>query len=250
MHSLKLQFVLFFAVVLGIAAVCVLTMNYQLKDEEKRPPPRPDRNVAEGFRLWNPKAGVDSVSFESCQVEKMRMGFFALGAFNVLCIKGLVLNLPLEEGMSEEGRGESEEGRAKSEEGRAKGEEERAKGEEGRAKGEEERAKGEEGREKRVAPFAGLLPKSLMERTGLISKRFSGIKVEGLCVNHVVNRSLVPVFTAETMKNRGKSLELKNCRVFADDGSTNIVAKAMLRLRPDPALVWDGGERRLDDLLK
>ena len=215
MHSLKLQFVLFFAVVLGIAAVCVLTMNYQLKDEEKRPPPRPDRNVAEGFRLWNPKAGVDSVSFESCRMEKMRMGFFALGGFNVLCIKGLVLNLPLEEGMSEE-----------------------------------ERAKGEEGREKRVAPFAGLLPKSLMERTGLISKRFSGIKVEGLCVNHVVNRSLVPVFTAETMKNRGKSLELKNCRVFADDGSTNFVAKAMLRLRPDPALVWDGGERRLDDLLK
>ena len=215
MHSLKLQFVLFFVVVLGIAAVCVLTMNYQLKDEEKRPPPRPDRNVAEGFRLWNPKAGVDSVSFESCQVEKMRMGFFALGAFNVLCIKGLVLNLPLEEGMSEEGRGKSE-----------------------------------EGREKRVAPFAGLLPKSLMERTGLISKRFSGIKVEGLCVNHVVNRSLAPVFTAETMKNRGKSLELKNCRVFADDGSTNFVARAMLRLRPVPALVWNGGERRLDDLLQ
>ena len=215
MHSLKLQFVLFFAVVLGIAAVCVLTMNYQVEDDVKRPPPRLDRNVAEGFRLWNPKAGVDSVSFESCRVEKMRMGFFSLGGFNVLCIKGLVLNLPLEEGMSEEGRGKSEEGRAKREE-----------------------------------PFAGLLPKSLMERTGLISKRFSGIKVEGLCVNHVVNRSLAPVFTAETMKNRGKSLELKNCRVFADDGSTNFVAKAMLRLRPDPALVWDGGERRLDDLLK
>lgn len=229
MHSLKLQFVLFFAVVLGIAAVCVLTMNYQLKDEEKRPPPRPDRNVAEGFRLWNPKAGVDSVSFESCQVEKMRMGFFALGAFNVLCIKGLVLNLPLEEGMSEEGRGKSEEVRGEREEGRAKR---------------------EEGREMREVPFAGLLPKSLMERTGLISKRFSGIRVDGLQVNRVVNRSLVPVFAAKTMKNRGKSLELKNCRVFADDGSTNIVAKAMLRLRPDPALVWDGGERRLDDLLK
>ena len=94
------------------------------------------------------------------------------------------------------------------------------------------------------------MPKSLMERTGLISKRFSGIKVEGLCVNHVVNRSLAPVFTAETMKNRGKSLELKNCRVFADDGSTNFVARAMLRLRPVPALVWNGGERRLDDLLQ
>ena len=230
MHSLNLRLALFFAVVLGIAGLCVYSVNYQVKrDDVKRQPPPLDHDVAEGFRLWNPKTGVDSVRFESCRVEKMRMGFFALGGFNVLCIKGLVLNLPLEEGMSEEVRGKSEEGRAKSEEGRAKS---------------------EEGRAKREEPFAGLLPKSLMERTGLISKRFSGIKVEGLCVNHVVNRSLVPVFTAETMKNRGKSLELKNCRVFADDGSTNIVAKAMLRLRPDPALVWDGGERRLDDLLK
>ena len=230
MFSLKLRMVLFFAVVLGIAGLCVYSVNYQVKrDDVKRQPPPLDHNVAEGFRLWDPKAGVDSVSFESCRVEKMRMGFFALGGFNVLCIKGLVLNLPLEEGMSEEERGKSEEGREKREEGRAKG---------------------EEGREKRVAPFAGLLPKSLMERTGLIAKRFSGIRVDGLSVNRVVNRALVPVFTAKTMRNRGKSLELKNCRVFADDGSTNIVAKAMLRLRPDPALVWDGGERRLDDLLK
>ena len=221
MHSLRLQLVLFFAVVLGIAGLCVLTVNYQVKDDVKRPPPRLDHNVAEGFRLWNPKAGVDSVSFESCRVEKMRMGFFALGAFNVLCIKGLVLNLPLEEGMSEEVRGKSE----------------------------EVRGEGEERRGVREAPFAGLLPKSMMERTGLIAKKFSGIKVEGLSVNHVVNRSLVPVFTAETMKNRGKSLELKNCRVFADDGSTNLVGVARLVMQPAPALVWNGGVRELDDLL-
>ena len=98
--------------------------------------------------------------------------------------------------------------------------------------------------------LAGLLPKSLMERTGLISKRFSGIKVEGLSVNRVANRSVVPVFAAERMKNRGKTLELSNCRVFADDGSTNLVARAELRLKPVPVLAWNGGERRLDDLLK
>lgn len=207
---------LFFAAVLGIAGLCVFSVNHQVKEELKPLPPPPlDRNVAEGLRLWNPKTGVDSVSFESCRVEKMRMGFFALGGFNVLCIKGLVLNLPLEEGMSEEGR-----------------------------------AKGEEGREKRVAPFAGLLPKSMMERMGLYAKRFSGIRVDGFSVNRIANRSLVPVFTAETMKNRGKSLELRNCRVFADDGTTNLVARAMLRLKPVPALVWNDGERRLDDLLK
>ena len=215
MRKFYLQVVVLFAVFLGIAGLCVFTVNFQVKDEVKQPVRRLDYNVAEGFRLWNPKAGVDSVSFESCRVEKMRMGLFALGGFNVLCIKGLVLNLPLEEGMSEEGR-----------------------------------VKGEEGGEKRVAPFAGLLPKSMMERTGLIAKKFSGIKVDGLSVNRVANRSLVPVFAAETMKNRGKSLELRNCRVFADDGTTNLVARAMLRLKPVPALVWNGGERRLDDLVK
>ena len=104
---------LFFAAVLGIAGLCVFSVNHQVKEELKPlPPPSLDRNVAEGLRLWNPKTGVDSVSFESCRVEKMRMGFFALGGFNVLCIKGLVLNLPLDaedsEGKREEGRGKRE----------------------------------------------------------------------------------------------------------------------------------------------
>ena len=208
---MNLRIVLFFAVALGIAGLCVLSVNHQVKrDDVKLPPPSLDHDVAEGFRLWDPKAGVDSVRFESCRVEKMRMGFFALGGFNVLCIKGLVLNLPLD----------AEDSEVKSE------------------------GAGKEA-------VAGLLPKSMMERTGLISKRFSGIKVDGLKVNRVTGRSEVaPVFDAERMKNRGKTLELTNCRVFADDGSTNFAAKATLRLKPVPVLVWDGGELRLDDLLK
>ena len=217
MHSLRLQLVLFIAVVLGIAGMCVWVVNHQVERDEKRSPPRLDYNVAEGFRLWNPKMGVDSVQFESCRVEKMRMGFFALGGFNVLCFKGLVLNLPLEaedsEGMRDEERG----------------------------------MRGGAGKEL----LAGLLPKSLTEKSWLVAKRFSGIRVEDLKVNRVVSRSeVVPVFAAEKMRNRGKSLELSKCRVFADDGSTNLVARAMLRLKPVPALVWNGGERRLDDLLQ
>ncbi|MBQ0032325.1 MAG: hypothetical protein KBT68_05950 [bacterium] len=209
---------LFFAVVLGIAGLCVCSVNHQVKEEMKLPPPRLDRTMAEGLRLWNPKTGVDSVRFDSCSIEKMRMGFFALGGFNVLCIRGLVLNLPLDaedsEGMRDEGRGKSE----------------------GQGAGKE--------------ALAGLLPKSLMERMGLYAKRFSGIRVDGLSVNRVANRSVVPVFAAERMKNRGKTLELNNCRVFGDDGSTNLVDRAELRLKPVPVLAWNGGERRLDDLLK
>lgn len=155
MSGTKVRMALFILVVLGLAGLCHFVVNHKSAEKEKLASPPLDRTVAEGFRLWNPKAGVDSVSFES-----------------------------------------------------------------------------------------------LMERTGLYAKRFSGIRVDGLSVNRVVNRSVVPVFAAKTMKNRGKSLELTNCRVFADDGSTNLVAKAMLRLKPVPALVWNGGERRLDDLLK
>ena len=211
-----MQVVLLFAVFLGIAGLCVFTVNFQVKDDVKQPARRLDYNVAEGFRLWNPKAGVDSVSFESCRVEKMRMGFFALGGFNVLCIKGLVLNLPLD----------AEDSEVKSEECKVKSE-----------------GAGKEA-------LAGLLPESLMKRMGLYAKRFSGIRVDGLSVNRVANRSVVPVFAAETVKNRGKTLELNNCRVFGDDGSTNLVARAELRLKPVPVLAWNGGERRLDDLLK
>ena len=211
--------VLFFAVVLGIAGLCVYSVNHQAKKNDvKLPPPRLDRTVAEGLRLWNPKTGVDSVRFDSCRMEKMRMGFFALGGFNVLCIKGLVLNLPLD----------AEEEEVKSEGCKMKSD--------GRSAGKE--------------ALAGLLPKSLMKRMGLYAKRFSGIRVDGLSVNRVANRSVVPVFAAERMKNRGKTLELKDCRVFGDDGSTNLVGKAELRLKPVPVLAWNGGERRLDDLLK
>ena len=221
---------LFFTVVLGIAGLCVYSVNHQVKEEMKPLPPPPlDRTVAEGLRLWNPKTGVDSVRFDSCRVEKMRMGFFALGGFNVLCIRGLVLNLPLEEedrtavvSTADAGRGIVTEPTAETAAVRSAGKE----------------------------ALAGLLPESLMKRMGLYAKRFSGIRVDGLSVNRVANRSVVPVFAAERMKNRGKTLELRNCRVFGDDGSTNLVASAELRLKPVPVLAWNGGERRLDDLLK
>ena len=227
MHSLNLRLALFFAVVLGIAGLCVLSVNHQVKEEMKPLPPPPlDRNVAEGLRLWNPKTGVDSVRFDSCSIEKMRMGFFALGGFNVLCIRGLVLNLPLD---AEDSEGKREEGRGKSEGSSF--------------------AKATEDKPGKDA-LAGLLPESLMKRMGLYAKRFSGIRVDGLSVNRVANRSVVPVFAAERMKNRGKTLELNNCRVFGDDGSTNLVGRAELRLKPVPVLAWNGGERRLDDLLK
>ena len=207
---------LFFAVVLGIAGLCVLAVYHQSPEPREKFRKRNfDRTVAEGMRLWNPKAGVDSIRFDACRIEKMRMGAFALGGFNVLCLDGLVLNLPLEEeGIGDRGLGIGDQGKKKG----------------------------------AVEAFAGLLPRSFLQRAGVPARSFSGIRIKGLAVNRVVDRRTVPVFAADEARNRGRVLELKNCRVF-EPGRTNLVGVARLVMQPAPALVWQGGERKLDDLL-
>ena len=216
----KARMVLFLVVVLGIAVSCALVVFHKPSEERvKYRKTNFDRTVAEGMRLWNPKAGVDSFRFDSCRIEKMRMGAFALGGFNVLCIDGLVLNLPLPQEAEDSG-GKREEGRVKSGGGRGA-----------------------------VDAFAGLLPRSFLQRAGVPARSFSGIRIRGLTVNRVENRREVPVFASDEAKNRGRTLELKHCRVFANDGTTNLVGTAHLVLQPAPALVWNGGMRKLDDLL-
>ena len=51
--------------------------------------------IAEGVRYRDfEHLGFDSVSFASCGIEKRRRGAVTFGAFNVLVVEGLVLNLP------------------------------------------------------------------------------------------------------------------------------------------------------------
>ena len=217
MIGVKTRMALFLAVVLGITVLCVLAVYRQSPEPREKFRRRNfDRTVAEGMRLWNPKAGVDSVRFDACRIEKMRMGAFALGGFNVLCLDGLVLNLPLDAEDSEQGRGTREEGRGKT--------------------------------NGAVEAFTAILPRSFLQRAGVPAKSFSGIRIKGLAVNRVENRRAVPVFAADEAKNRGRTLELRNCRVF-EPGRTNLVGTAHLVLQPAPALVWNGGARKLDDLL-
>ena len=208
---------LFFVVAFVIAALCVLAVCHQSPEpREKFRTGNFDRTVAEGMRLWNPKAGVDSVRFDACRIEKMRMGAFALGGFNVLCLDGLVLNLPLpeEEGNRDQGSGIRDQGKKNG----------------------------------AVEAFARLLPRSFLQRAGVPARSFSGIRIRGLAVNRVENKREIPVFAADEAKNRGRTLELRNCRVF-EPGRTNHVGVARLVVQPVPALVWQGGMRKLDDLL-
>ena len=217
MIGVKSKVAAFFTVILGITALCVVVVSRKPPEERVKVKKNFDQTVAEGMRLWNPKAGVDSIRFDSCRVEKMRMGAFRLGGFNVLCIDGLVLNLPLPT--------EEEDSRVKSEELGVKS-----------------------GGRGAADSIAGLLPRSLLKKSGVPVRSFSGIRIRKLAVNRVEKRSEVPVFAADEARNRGRTLELRNCRVF-DSGLTNNVGVARLVMQPGPALVWEGGELKLDDLL-
>lgn len=87
--------ILFFCAVLGAAMVGVFVLPNQQPNERVRANQSFERTVAEGMRLYNPKTGVDIIRFDACRIEKLRIGVFILGAFDVLCLDGLVLNLPL-----------------------------------------------------------------------------------------------------------------------------------------------------------
>jgi len=53
------------------------------------------RLIAEGFRYRDMALiGVDRCSFKSCHIEKMKKGHLTFGAFNVLVIDGLLVNIP------------------------------------------------------------------------------------------------------------------------------------------------------------
>ena len=165
----KTRMAIFFAVVLGIVGLCVLAVYHQSPEPHEKLRKRNfDRTVAEGMRLWNPNAGVDSIRFDSCRIEKMRMGAFVLGGFNVLCLDGLVLNLPLPE---EEGTGDR-----------------------GLGIGDGKTGKRSPDRFGAVDAFAAMLPRSFLQRAGVPARSFSGIRIKGLAVNRVENRRTVPVF--------------------------------------------------------
>ena len=210
MTKLKPRYLLFVGVALGLLALCFLVVRHS--DPSIKGSKTYERRVAEGLRVWNPKAGVDSVSLDSCWVEKLKSGPITFGGLDVLCINGLVLNMPFPEDVEKAeaatGSGESKDGRIE-----------------------------------RI----GGIPRPLLQKAGVPNWKFSGVRVIGLTVNRVVERSLAPVFFAEEMRNRGRSLVLMNCRVYYE-GRTNFVRKATLKTEPYPVLAWNGGERRLDDL--
>lgn len=200
-------------VVLSIVVVVCKALNVEIETEWKQK--RLDVDIAEGVRLYNPKAGVDSVRIGFCRIEKMRSGPIAFGGLNVLIVGDLELNLPLSRGNSHMGF--------------------------------TEKASRSQGKGRALAGKLGLSDE-VLALSGVKGRKFSGIRISGLRVNRIRDRSVEPLFTARSCRNHGRKLVLDECEVHSE-GVTNRVGEAFLLMEPAPHLQWDGGSLPLDDLL-
>ena len=206
-----------FAVVLGVLGVVALCAYGLRVRTVVKPQKTLDRDVVEGLRIWNPKTGVDAIRIGSCRLEKRRLGLLTLGGCNVLVMTNVVLNLPLPaEATTNLARAVAlpfaDEGETTS----------------------DDRKNGDA-----AAFLSGLHPSFV---------RASSIRAADVSVNRVVGKTVVPVFRADSLRNRGAKIVLGGCRVI-EGGKTNCVGRATLSLRPRPLLAWNGGQRSLEDLL-
>lgn len=182
-----------------------------------RPPADParpkvySRVLAEGVRYRDLETlGVDRFAFRQCRVEKRRSGALTFGAFNVLVVDELVLNLAPATTPPAPAAADAVSAR-------------------------------------RVADsFA----ETFLHSQGLGAGRFSGVCVNGLTVNRVLSNRTERVFTAARAESAvGQAgLRLRQCMVYAPDGTPQRVDKARLLLQPTRKLVYtqSGIERSVD----
>lgn len=160
--------------------------------------------IAEGVRYRDfANVGVDRFAFKNCHVEKRRKGALTLGAFNILVVDELVLNMPSAVQTSKASQGSllnniKESGFAETflhSQGYAPGR------------------------------FSGL--------------RINGLSVNCICSNSI--RRIFSAERAESdMQTKG--LKLRACTVFSADGNERHVTSAQWVLAPGPTLIYhDGG---------
>jgi len=174
--------------------------------------------VAEGVRFRDfQNYGIDLLAFETCRVEKLRRGAVTFGAFNVLVLENVVVNLP--------------------------------QGAPGVAGGIEALDALEEPEtvETSTEDFITLF-KSVQ---GLTHIKFSGMRIHGLAVNRCwADGQTARLFSAELAEGGvgiGEHIRVTGCVVYSPDGVGEAAGTARIELKPRPALVYkkDGAEQRL-----
>ena len=178
--------------------------------------------IASGMSVRYRHLHAESVSFKAARIRRRKMGAFTFGAFRVLELEDVSLNLPLPAEMGEA----------------ASPKEKPAEKAAGAAK----------------APSApesqrGKLDK-VLEKVGLSGiGRFSGVTIQGLRVGLITETGAEPLFTAKRAETRGTSLQLSRCEVFRD-GKKESVPEARLEWKDGLRLVWPGGSLDLPELVE
>ena len=211
-----------FAVVafVGMLMLCVtITRSDKTRLSETRTAPPIKTfsiDVTEGFRYRDfQHFGVDLLAFNACRIEKLRRGAVSFGAFNVLVLDDVIINLPKK--MSGTGDVATSE------------------------------AKEQWGLDKMNTDGFVTLFKSVQ---GLVGKKFSGVHVNELVVNRLVDGKTERLFfvkMAEGGIGKGEHIQLEGCVVYSSDGTGQNVGSARIELQPAPVLVYrkSGIEQRL-----
>ena len=173
--------------------------------------------IAEGFRLRDCEhMGVDLLAFEAMRIENLRRGGITLGAFNVLALDGLTVNL-VENRSHVQKSSHATDG------------------------------------ESAVPPPFDFIGR-LKNVQGVAGKKCSSVRITRLAVNRLTDGETERLFTAETAEaglGAGKALCLKGYRVF-DGGAEGVpVHDARVEVEPEPTLVYSqqGGRAKRISLI-
>ena len=158
--------------------------------------------------------GVDFVKCGSCRVEKRKLGLFTLGGFNVLSLHDLSVVIP---------PGGADAWREKS--------------------ADAQRSDAGATTVREILAGMGISGES-MRMCGAVP-RFSGLTVVNLEVATLLGKTNVcPRFSAAYGVARRDGLHLKDC-VVLENGVSNKVGDAVLRVKPEICLYWHTGRQRL-----
>ena len=162
------------------------------------------RAIAEGVRYRDFESlGIDRLSFKACRIEKRRKGAVVFGAFNVMVVEDLTLNIAVGpiQGRTQQGPSSRQEQGLGS------------------------------------ADLEGLLAHIY----GSGGTRVSGVRFERVQVNRCLKSVVSRVFEAAQAESRMgvEGLLLHRCRVFDSRGAVEEVEKARLIFRPVPTLVYE-----------
>lgn len=152
--------------------------------------------------------GIDLVKCGACRIEKRKFGMTSFGGFNVLVVDDLDVILPLKEERVDDSKPE-------------------------------------------IAQDVRTAAKEILDRMGLSRQmlrigdgdlKFSGLRINNLSLSTLTAQTNVcPRFVAAGGEAKKDGLHLKGCRVI-NDGQTNYVGRALLKVSPELRLVWASGE--------